>query len=456
MRIYNSLTQKKELFKPISEDEITMYWCGITPHNVPHLGNARGPITADVLVRVLSTLHGNVKYARNITDIDDKIINKAKETGQSINEITAGTTKVYHDIMDALHVLPPTVEPKATESIDEMNEMINVLMAKGFAYSGLSVDGKFGTDIYFDTTKLPFGFEGMSNHQADNLVVQNENAHNQGKRHPSDFALWKADWSIDDVDEALEQGRLYFNHLGGHGRHGWHLECSTMIKKHLGETIDIHGGGGDLRFPHHEAEMMQSHSANGVPLANYWMHNGMITVNGKKMAKSTGNFITVDEALKRVPGEAIRFYMLKTHYRKPFDWSWDGLMEAKEELDGFYRKMQDRDYPANLPGVSVQVLYALADDLNTPLAIAELHRESDEEFSALLSSARLLGILNHSPEEWYHGVEDNEWIESEIVGRELARYDGDYGAADKIRKNLLEQGIILEDKPDGTTTWRKK
>lgn len=436
MKIYNSLTQKKESFIPLKDGHVKMYVCGPTVYDTPHLGNARPAIVFDTLYRVLLTLYDTVEYARNITDIDDKIINKAKETGQSISDITVGTTKIYHDIMKALHVLPPTVEPKATESVEEMITLATDLLNKGFAY--------FGDDgLYFDLSKLPKDFPSLAKHNNDDLVQQNNDE--RGKRNKNDFALWKFDKG---------DGWTWINPAIGQGRPGWHLECSAMIKKHLGDTIDIHGGGGDLRFPHHEAEIAQSHSANGVPLANYWMHNGMITVNGKKMAKSTGNFITVDEALARVPGEAIRLYILKTHYRKPFDWTWNGLMEAKIELDVFYRKMQKRDY-VNVGGVSPSIIYALADDLNTPLAIANLHKEADADFSTLLDSAQLMGLLNHTPEEWFKDGVDIDWVDEQIALRDKARASKDYKTSDIVRKILEERGIIVEDNPDGTT-WRKK
>jgi len=427
--LYNSMSREKEKFKPIDDSRVTMYYCGITPYDKPHLGNVRASITGDMIYRLLRVFYKseNVIYARNITDIDDKIEAKSQETGRSAIDITNETIQWFHETMKVLHVLPPDLEPRVSDNEESMMDMINILLDKNIAYK--SNNG----DIYFELDKFPEHGK-LCRHSREDLNINEE--HSSEKKHPQDFVLWKEN----------------------HQRFGWHIECSAMIKKHLGDTIDIHGGGGDLRFPHHENEIAQSETANGVPLANYWMHNGMITVNGKKMAKSTGSFITVDEALDRVPGEAIRFYMLKTHYRKPFDWSWDGLMEAKSELDGLYRKMQKRTY-VKMGGVSVQVLYALADDLNTPLVISELYKEADKEISSLLDSAQLLGILNHTPEEWFHGTTkdsllDASSIEALIEVRKLLKENGDYESADITRDILLGQGIILEDKPDGTT-WRK-
>ena len=278
-------------------------------------------------------------------------------------------------------------------------------------------------------------------------MVQQNDDDLKGKKHKSDFSLWKS---------VKEEGSWVWEHpTVGSGRPSWHIECSAMIKNHLGQTIDIHGGGGDLRFPHHEAEMAQSFAAHDAPLANYWMHNGMITVNGKKMAKSTNNFITVEEALKRFPGESIRFYMLKTHYRKPFDWSWEGLERAHNELTGLYRKLQQK--PIQLDGIAPGIINSLMDDLNTPGAIAALHEEADIEYSALKESGKFLGLFSHEPADWLKlGIfdEDGE-IEELIIKRIIARNEKDYATADSIRETLKARGIILEDIGD-KTSWRKK
>lgn len=446
-KFYNSLTRTKEKFIPINPNRVTCYCCGPTVYDTPHLGNARPAVVFDVLYRLLHTEGYNVEYARNITDVDDKIIQKSIDTGRAVKDITIETTKIYHDAMKALNVLSPTFEPRATETIEEMIKLTQELLALDFAYYADISDPN--TSIYFDLDKFP-DHGKLSRHNRDDLEAQEKME--DGKRHPQDFALWKGS-NEDNPEQAQKEGRLWLHPTAGWGRPSWHIECSAMIRKYLGTTIDIHAGGADLRFPHHENEIAQSEAANGVPLANIWMHNGMITVNGKKMSKSTGNFITVEDALSRFPGESIRFYMLKTHYRKPFDWTWDGLEEAHNELTGLYRKLQNNS--AQLEGIAVQVIYSVADDLNTPKAIAALHEEADAEFSALLGSGKFLGIFSHTPEDWFKlGVTvDEVWINEMIAKRNVARENKDFETSDKIRDELADKGIVLEDFADGTT-WR--
>jgi len=419
MRIYNTLTRKKEKFVPINEDMVTMYYCGITPYDKAHLGNARASVVGDLIFRVLRNEYGadHVKYARNITDIDDKIELKSKETGRTISNITSETIEWYHDNLNDLNVLLPSLEPRVSDNEEPMMDMITTLVEKKHAY--ITDSG----DIYFDLSSFPEHGK-LSRHNREDLIIGEEQS--SQKRHPQDFVLWKEN----------------------HQRFGWHIECSAMIKKHLGITIDIHGGGGDLRFPHHDNEIAQSEATNDAPLANYWMHNGMITVDGKKMAKSTGNFITVDEALEYYPGEAIRFYMLRTHYRKPLDWTWEGLEAAKGELDGLYRKMEGI---GQISYAHKDVIKLLEDDLNTSGAITKLHESVP---GMLRASGALMGILES--DNWFIDTDvDIEWIEQQIQTRDSARLAKDYAMSDTIRATLLEKGIVLEDSGD-TTIWRKK
>lgn len=424
IRLHNSLTRRKAIFRPQDPSKLTMYVCGPTVYSEPHLGNARPAIVFDVLFRLLRHHYGDdaVHYARNITDVDDKIAAKAAETGMSIETITRETTAWYHRDMASLNVLTPTYEPKVTENMDEIIYFIDELIQKGYAYMA------DGGDVFFDLSSFPEHGK-LSGHKSENLQQGESQA--AGKRHPQDFALWKEN----------------------HYRPGWHIECSAMIRKHLGNTIDIHGGGADLRFPHHENEIAQSEAANGVPLAKFWMHNGMLTVNGRKMSKSLGNFVTVKEALERYPGETIRFFLLKTHYRSPLDWTWEGVEVAHQELNSLYRlmKIQDNDHttrPINLDGV----LDALADDLNTPLAIAELHKSG-----AIRHLGKMLGIMWYNPSEWVQlGVNfDTTFIESLVEQREKARVEKDWKRADQLRDRLHSMGVELEDSDTGTI-WRKK
>lgn len=412
------------MFRPQDPSRVTMYVCGPTVYDTPHIGNARPAVIFDVLFRYLRYTYGEdaVHYARNITDIDDKIAAKSKETGVSMEEITKETTEWYHRDMAALNVLTPTYEPKASETMEEIHAFIEELVQKGHAYQ------EEGGDVFFDLSSFPEHGK-LTRHNREDLNISDEQA--EGKRHPQDFALWKEN----------------------HKRPGWHIECSAMIRKHLGNTIDIHGGGIDLRFPHHENEIAQSEAANGVPLANLWMHNGMLTVNGTKMSKSLGNFVTVEEALERYPGETIRFFLLKTHYRKPMNWTWEGVEAAHQELTGLYRKLhyQYHDDQTRIINLAA-VMDALADDLNTPLAIVKLHRSG-----ALKVNGAPLGILQQDPEDWLKlGINmDTTFIDGLISQRTEARANENWKRADQLRDRLHSMGIELEDN-DGVTTWRKR
>lgn len=440
LKLYNSQTRSKETFVPQDERNITTYSCGPTVYNTPHIGNARPAVVFDVLFRVLRHMYGKeaVSYARNFTDIDDKIMAAAKERGITIQELTEETTKDYLEVTSELNVLDPTHMPKATEYIDQMQEMIQGLVDKGFAY----VSEKNEVLFHVPSSK----HNSLAKHGEDALRAGERVEVDPSKKDPRDFILWKP--STDD-----QPG---WDSPWGRGRPGWHIECSAMNRALFGDTIDIHTGGQDLRFPHHEAEITQSENFSGKTFANYWMHNGMLTVNGEKMAKSEGNFVTVRDALKRYPGESIRFFLLKTNYRQPLDWTWEGLEEAHNELSSLYRKLRDSEIQVE-GDVSVHVLLPLLDDLNTSLAITGLHKEADTEFSALKSSANLLGVLQHDPDEWFKiGVDaDAEMIEALVVERDAARDNKDWAKADEIRDQLHAMNIELEDNPDGTI-WRKK
>ena len=424
IRLYDSMTRQKRDFQPQDPSRLTMYVCGPTVYSEPHIGNARPAVVFDILFRLLRHHYGEdaVHYARNITDVDDKIAAKSAETGIAVEEITQETIEWYHRDMAALNVLIPTYEPKVTESMEEIHAFIEELIQKGHAYQ------EDGGDVFFDLNSFPEHGK-LSGHKREDLNQGEAQA--PGKRHPQDFALWKEN----------------------HQRPGWHIECSAMIRKHLGNTIDIHGGGADLRFPHHENEIAQSEAANGVPLANFWMHNGMLTVNGKKMSKSLGNYVTVSEALDRYPGEVIRFFLLKTHYRSPLDWTWAGIEAARTELDGLYRMMyeQDNDHTTRLVNLT-SFMEALDDDLNTPLAIANLHTSG-----AIRHLGNHLGIMQYEPDDWFKlGVNiDTTFIDSLIAQRDEARANKNWKRADQLRDRLHSIGVELEDSEAGTM-WRKK
>ncbi|MGG5818430.1 cysteine--tRNA ligase [Falsiroseomonas sp. HW251] len=462
LQIHNSASRRKERFVPLDPADVRMYVCGPTVYDLAHLGNARPVVVFDVLFRLLSRLFPRVTYARNITDVDDKIIDRSRESGESIASVTARTTADYHRDMAALGALPPTVEPRATGTIPEMVALIGRLIELGHAYAA---EGHvlFSVASFADYGKL-------SGRSTDELVAGARVEVAPYKRDPGDFVLWKP--STPD-----QPG---WDSPWGRGRPGWHIECSAMAHKHLGPDFDIHGGGADLMFPHHENEVAQS--VCGFPghhFARYWMHNGMLLVDGEKMSKSLGNFRTVQDILTLGPwaGEAFRLLLLKTHYRMPLDYTEAGLNEARKELDRFYRALSkmaaveagdgDVPHPAEHPAVEA----ALADDLNTPLALASLHHlvstantaleEGDDAAlphlkARILSAGALLGILQADPDAWFRGdaAVDETAIAAAIEARLAARKAKDWPEADRIRKELAEKGILLEDGPQGTT-WRR-
>ncbi|OAN50093.1 cysteine--tRNA ligase [Magnetospirillum moscoviense] len=454
--LYNTLTRKKDVFEPLNPDRVGMYVCGPTVYDRAHIGNARPVIVFDVLYRLLTRLYPQVTYVRNITDVDDKINQRAKDSGEPISVITERTTKMFHDDIAELNAAPPTIEPRATDHINQMLTMIEGLIAKGFAYEA---EGH----VLFSVPSMK-DYGALSRRSMDEMMAGARVEVAPYKRNPADFVLWKP--STPDLPG--------WDSPWGRGRPGWHIECSAMSGQYLGVTFDIHGGGQDLVFPHHENEIAQSVCANGAPFARYWLHNGYLMVEGEKMSKSLGNFFTVRELLEVAPGEAIRLAMLSTHYHQPFDWTADGLKQARATLDRLYTALRGVvDIPAAEVAAPIEVMAALEDDLNTPLAISHLHelagklnKAADTAAKArakglLLAAADLLGVLKQDPEAWFrwqpagggNGLSEAD-IEAAITARLDARKAKNWAEADRIRKDLAEQGVVLEDGPAGTS-WKR-
>lgn len=452
--LHNTLKQRKDKFIPIDADNVRMYVCGPTVYDKAHLGNAKTPVVYDVLYRLLCHVYGkeHVTYVSNITDVDDKILNKHKETGKSIREITEQTYNWYIDDMAKLNVLSPNYRPRATEYIPEMIKLVELLLKNGHAYIA-------DKQVLFDVDSMPnYGF--LSGRSMKEMVAGARVEIADYKKNPADFILWKP-------SDADQPG---WDSPWGYGRPGWHLECSAMSSKLLGNDFDIHGGGSDLIFPHHENECAQSCCAYpGTHFAHYWVHTGMLMINGVKMSKSLGNFYTVDEILAKYPAEALRLLFLTTHYHQPFNFTFEGLEQAKTILDKFYNALlKNADIPAEKTEPSEKVIAALSDDLNTPLALSYLHEtlgnlnkaETREERikykSELMANAYMLGLLYNDAESWFKGAasEDDSEIEALIAKRAEAKKNKDWAAADAIRNELKERGIVLEDSPTGTT-WKK-
>lgn len=451
--LHNTLKQRKDKFIPIDANNVRMYVCGPTVYDKAHLGNAKTPVVYDVLYRLLCYVYGkeHVTYVSNITDVDDKILNKHKETGKSIREITEQTYNWYIDDMKKLNVLSPNYRPRATEYIPEMIKLVELLLKNGHAYIA-------DKQVLFDVDSMPnYGF--LSGRSMKEMVAGARVEIADYKKNPADFILWKP-------SDADQPG---WNSPWGYGRPGWHLECSAMSSKLLGNDFDIHGGGSDLIFPHHENECAQSCCAYpGTHFAHYWVHTGMLMINGVKMSKSLGNFYTVDEILAKYPAEALRLLFLTTHYHQPFNFTFEGLEQAKNILDKFYNALlKNADIPAEKTEPSEKLIAALCDDLNTPLALSYLHEtlgnlnkaETKEERikykSELLANAYMLGLLYNDAESWFKGAaSDDAEIEALIAKRTEAKKNKDWATADAIRNELKERGIVLEDSAAGTT-WKK-
>ena len=458
LRLYNTLSRTKEDFVPLDwsdpaiaekDRKVRMYVCGPTVYDYAHIGNARPIIVFDVLFRLLRHLYGadHVAYVRNITDVDDKINARAAERGISIREVTEETTRAFHQDIAQLNVLEPTVEPRATEHVDVMQEMMAELIERGHAYAA---DGH----VLFNVPSMT-DYGQLSRRSLDEMQAGARVEVAPYKKDPMDFVLWKP--STDD-----EPG---WDSPWGRGRPGWHLECSAMSWRHLGKTFDIHGGGIDLSFPHHENEIAQSRCCHGTDImASIWMHNGFLQVEGEKMSKSLGNFITIHRLLAEWPGEVIRLNMLRTHYRQPIDWTEKGLEESAKILDGWYEAIGDIEVS---PISCADTVDALQDDLNTPKAIAALHALRAEAAKGeagaakcLKASANLLGLLAETKTAWQQRRKrsadlDAGAIEGLITARAEARKSRDFAEADRIRDELDAMGVVLKDGPEGTS-WEVK
>jgi cysteinyl-tRNA synthetase len=453
LRLTNSAGTEKRVFTPVDPEHIRMYVCGPTVYNLVHIGNARPVVVFDTLFRVLQALYPKVTYARNITDIDDKIIVAARERGIDITVLTEEFTKKFRTDMAALNNLPPSIEPQATEHVDAMLDLAQRLIDKGHAYES---EGH----VLFDVTSMDdYGL--LSGRQLDDMLAGARVEVASYKRHPGDFVLWKPS-SDDEPGWDSDYGR---------GRPGWHIECSAMIHQHLGDNIDIHGGGRDLIFPHHENERAQSCCGYGGSFVGTWMHNAYVDMDGEKMSKSLGNVKTVRELLEQYPGETLRFALLSAHYRSPLNFSRELLDSAQSTLDSFYLALRNAGGVESVePAIgNSPVFKALLDDLNTPAAIAELHQlakalnkasESDKPGAkaALLAGGAVLGVLGESPDEWLakddEGGLSSDAIDQLLVERADAKLNRDFTRADAIRDELNAAGIIIEDSASGAT-WRR-
>jgi cysteinyl-tRNA synthetase len=448
LKIYNTLTRDKQTFTPIDPKHVRMYVCGPTVYDHAHIGNARPVIVFDVLFRLLRHLYGeaHVTYVRNITDVEDKIMARAADRGISIRELTESTAKVYQEDALALGCLSPTVEPRVTETMDVIIDMIGRLIAAGHAYAA---DGH----VLFDVPSDP-DYGQLSRRDLDDMIAGARVEVAPYKKSEMDFVLWKP-------SDATQPG---WESPWGRGRPGWHIECSAMGEKHLGETFDIHAGGIDLMFPHHENEIAQSRGVHhGKPLANYWMHNGFLQVEGEKMSKSLGNFFTIRELLKEKTfggmswhGRVLRLAMLQTHYRQPIDWTVDRLVTARGQMMAWAKLVHDAPEAANLPD---ELVSALSDDLNTPAAMAVLHelaglaRKSVDGRAVLRRALSFLGLYGGERFQDFAVGVDVTGVEALITARNAARKAKDFAEADRLKVQLKELGLEIEDGPQGTT-WR--
>lgn len=452
IQMYNTLTRKKEVFSPIDTKNVGMYVCGPTVYDRAHLGNAKTSVVFDVWYRLLMHIFGpdHVTYVSNITDVDDKILKKAKDTGKSIAEVTEITCGWYLDDMEKLNVLSPNFRPKATEFIPDMIALVELIIKNGHAYEA---EGH----ILFDVDSMKnYGF--LSGRTQKELLAGARIDIAEYKKNPADFVLWKP-------ASPDEQG---WDSPFGYGRPGWHLECSAMSAKHLGNSFDIHGGGNDLIFPHHENECAQSCCAHpSDSYAKYWLHAGMLMVDGVKMSKSLGNFYTVIDILEKFPAEALRLTFLSTHYHQPFNFTFENLENSKATLDKFYNALnKNSDVDITKKICDQRVIDALSDDLNTPLAMSYLHEissnlnkaktlaDKQKYKSLLLGSAEILGLLYNNPQTWFMGNDDTTEIEAKITQRNEAKAAKNWTVADQIRNELKAMGIILEDGANGTS-WKK-
>ncbi len=479
LKIYNTLTRKKELFQPLTEGKVSMYVCGMTVYDYCHIGHARVMVVFDTVARYFRHSGYALTYVRNVTDIDDKIIQRAHENGETFSELTERFIDAMHEDERALSVLPPDIEPRATQSIPDIISMIEALITKDLAYIGSN------GDVFYAVTRFN-DYGRLSGKNLDDLQAGERVDVDLAKQNPLDFVLWKMAKSNEPA----------WPSPWGLGRPGWHIECSAMSTCCLGNHFDIHGGGMDLQFPHHENEIAQSEGATGEKFVNLWMHNGFVRINEEKMSKSLGNFFTVREVLKQYKPEVIRFFVLSSHYRSPLNYSDEQLNDAKAALTRLYTALRgiktandsvDGDYKTRFE-------QAMDDDFNTPVALSVLFdlarelnktKEADPEKAGVLTSTLkylggLLGILQQDADDYLKGnlqanlaamesgndtcgvieqaswSQGTDWVEQQVQLRLEAKKAKDWALADKIRNELKEQGIILEDAPDGTTSWRRE
>lgn len=463
LQIYNTLTRQKEIFKPMQPGKISMYVCGITVYDYCHIGHARVLVAFDVITRFLRSQHWDVNYVRNITDIDDKIINRAKDNGEDYSDLTKRFIDFMHEDESRLGIARPDIEPRATGFIDEIIDMNKTLIDKGHAYAASN------GDVYYRVTSFN-DYGKLTNKNVDELLAGARIEVGEVKEDPRDFVLWKA----------AKAGEPSWQSPWGNGRPGWHIECSAMSKKCCGETFDIHGGGPDLPFPHHENEIAQSEAANGCKYVNYWVHAGAVRVDGEKMSKSLGNFFTIRDVLEKYHPEVVRFLLVSSHYRSPINYAEDNLVEARAGLERFYGAL--RNYadvaPLALTSMSESAYYnafveAMNDDFNTRVALAGMYdlvrdlnnAKGEPELAKNLAGqlkalGLILGVLQENPEVFLQaGGSDEisaEEVEKLVAERIQAKADKNFARADEIRKLLLEQKVVLEDSKTGGTLWRRE
>jgi cysteinyl-tRNA synthetase len=461
LKIYNTLAREKQVFSPIKPGHVRMYVCGMTIYDYCHIGHARMMMAFDVVYRWLQASGYEVVYVRNITDIDDKIIKRAVENGESISQLTSRFSAYMDEDTRALGILPPTAAPRATQYVPQMLDMIEKLESRGLAYKAA------GGDVNFAVREFP-GYGKLSGKSLDDLRAGERVDINTGKRDPLDFVLWKA-------SKETEPEEVKWPSKWGSGRPGWHIECSAMACDLLGEHFDIHGGGADLQFPHHENEIAQSEGALQHPFVNYWLHNGFVRVDNEKMSKSLGNFFTIREVLNKYDAEVVRFFILRAHYRSPLNYSNAHLDDAKQSLTRLYTALKDVT-PDSEPldrseAHALRFAEAMDDDFNTPLAVAilfELANEVNKTKSAavarqLTALAAIIGLLQRTPQHYLQsvpqqsgdGASDDGVVLTHIAARATAKKTRNFTEADRIRAELLAVGVVLEDKPDGSTDWRR-
>lgn len=464
LKIYNTLTRSKEIFTPRIAGKVGMYVCGMTVYDYCHVGHARVMVVFDTVVRYLRYLNYDVTYVRNITDIDDKIIHRANENGEDFHALTERFIDAMHEDERALNVLPPDIEPRATSAMAEIIAIIKTLIEKEFAYIGANGDVFYAVDKFKNYGQL-------SGKNLDDLQAGERVDVDLAKRNPMDFVLWKM----------AKQGEPSWKSPWGNGRPGWHIECSAMSTCCLGNSFDIHGGGMDLQFPHHENEIAQSEGATGEKFVNLWMHNGFVRINEEKMSKSLGNFFTVREVLKQYRPEIVRFFILSSHYRSPLNYSDESLNDAVAGLTRLYTALRDVETVENSCDAEYKTRFeeAMNDDFNTPVALAvlfDIARELNKTKSPVLATtlkslASILGLLQDNPEAFLKGISiadsvgvsdsikisiTNPVIDKQIQARIDAKKAKNWALADQIRDELKAQGVVLEDSPDGSTRWRRE